>query len=274
MKKGLIFLITSAVILPLALVFLSLKPGSKNALPLVVSQEEEEIEALVLPGKVRAEKEVELKFQTSGKLAWVGVKKGDWVKRGQAIASLDKEELEKEFKKEMNDYLNERWDFEQTHDDYQETKERHLVTDEIQRILDQAQFDLNNVVLDLEIADLAVKFAAIVSPIEGIITRIDQPVAGVNITPATAVFTVSDPGSVFFEAEADEEEVVLLKQGLRAKIILDSYPEKEFDSEIILLGFAPVSSTGSAVYSVKLSLPENTDLQFRLGMAGEVEIPL
>ena len=69
-------------------------------------------------GTVRSENEVKVQFQTSGKLAWMGVKEGDSVKKWQALASLDKDELKKKFQKEMNDYLNERWDFEQTQDDY------------------------------------------------------------------------------------------------------------------------------------------------------------
>jgi multidrug resistance efflux pump len=104
-------------------------------------------------GEIRAEKDTTLTFQTLGLLSWIGFKKGDSVKKGQAVAALDKRDLEKRFKKEMNDYLTTRWDFEQTQDDYKETKDNFLVTDEIKRILDQNQFTLDNSVLDVEIAD-------------------------------------------------------------------------------------------------------------------------
>lgn len=40
-------------------------------------------------GKTSATKSVDLKFQTSGKLAWVGVKEGDEVAAFRAIAGLD-----------------------------------------------------------------------------------------------------------------------------------------------------------------------------------------
>ncbi|MBU2592005.1 MAG: efflux RND transporter periplasmic adaptor subunit [Patescibacteria group bacterium] len=239
---------------------------------IAVSSQEEEEEPLLFPGTVTAEKQVALKFKTSGKLAWVGVKEEDFVKKGQTIASLDKTELEKTFKKEINDYLSERWDFEQTQDDYRETKDRYLVTNTIKRILEKAQFDLENSVLDLEIAKLAVEYAAITTPIDGIVTQIDEPVPGVNITPATAVFTISDPDSIYFKAEADEEEVASIKEGQKGKIVLDAYPDQEFASTIISIGFAPMSSKTSTAYAVKMSLPENTDLRFRLGMNGEVEM--
>jgi len=40
-------------------------------------------------GEIKAEKDITLQFQTGGLLTWVGVKEGDKVKKGQAIASLD-----------------------------------------------------------------------------------------------------------------------------------------------------------------------------------------
>lgn len=240
----------------------------------IASPDEAEPEPLNISGEIRAEKSVNLKFQTSGKLAWVDVKEGDYVKKWQAIASLDKKELEKKFQKEMNDYLNERWDFEQTQNDYQTIKENRLVTDEIKRILEKAQFDLNNIVLDAEIADLAVKYATIFSPIDGIVTKIDEPIAGVNITPATAVFTIIDPKSVYFEAKADEEEVTKLQVGTKGIILLDAYPDQKLDSRITFISFSPMSGETSTTYAVRLSLPENTNLRFRLGMGGEVEIKI
>jgi len=279
MKRKLVYLVGSLFLVVVVIVFLAgreeiVKPGLlKKPTPTPVPIEEES-ESLSLPGEIKAEREVDLKFQTSGRLAWVGVKKGDRVKKWQAVASLDKRQLEKTFKKEMNDYLKERWDFEQTQDDYQETRERHLVTDEIKRVLEKAQFDLNNAVLDAEIADLAVKYATLVSPIEGIVTRVDQPIAGVNITPATAVFTISDPDSLYFEAEVDEEDVVKISEGMEGSILLDAYPEEKIAAKIISIDFSPIAGETSTVYAVRFSLPENENLRFRIGMGGEAELSL
>ena len=40
-------------------------------------------ETLTLSGEIDAEEKVTLRFQTSGRLAWVGVKEGDYVKKYQ-----------------------------------------------------------------------------------------------------------------------------------------------------------------------------------------------
>jgi macrolide-specific efflux system membrane fusion protein len=69
-------------------------------------------EELTVSGEIRAEKQADLRFQTGGRLAWVGVKQGDWVKKWQGIAGLDRRSIEKNLQKELNDYMNERWNFE------------------------------------------------------------------------------------------------------------------------------------------------------------------
>ena len=226
-------------------------------------------------GEVVAQTEAILKFQASGMLAWVGVREGDQVKKWQAIASLDKRELEKTFQKYANDYLSERWDFEQTQEDYEETKEMRLVTDAIQRTLDQAQYDLNKAVLDYEIKDLAVKYATIYSPIEGIVTQIDSPVAGVNITPATAEFTIADPNSVIFEANVDEVDIGQVKVGQKSSILLDAYPDEEIEVEVKKIDFtATATSGGGTAFKVEFRLPENIEEKFKLGMNGDIDIIL
>lgn len=222
-------------------------------------------------GKIKSAKEVNLKFQASGKLAWVGVKEGDRVKKWQAIASLDKLELQKNLEKELIDYMNERWDFEQDKDDYED----QIITDSLKRILEKAQFDLNRDVLDVEIADLALKLAVIVSPIDGIVTKVETPVAGINVTPATAEFIIADPNEVYFEARIDEADIAGIAVNQKALLVLDAYPDEEITAEVKQIGFqAESSSGGGTVFSVKISLPSNENLYFRLGMNGDAEIIL
>lgn len=225
-------------------------------------------------GEIKADEDVTLKFQTSGYLNWVGVKKGDRVKKWQAIASLDKRELEKDFKKEMNDFMNERWDFEQTQDDYKATKEKRLVTDSIKRILEKAQFDLENSVLDAEISDLAVKFATIFSPIDGVVVAVDAPWPGVNITPATASFRIVNPKTTYFETQVDETDVSKIEVGDKVKITLDTYPGQIFESTIEKIAFDySTTSGGGTAYNAKIPLAAGIEKEvFRLGMNGDATI--
>jgi len=248
---------------------------TKSEVKTVKVEEGKVTQTISASGKIMAKTEAVLKFQTSGMLAWVGVAEGDEVKKWQAIAGLDKKELEKTFQKYANDYLDERWDFEQTQDDYYVTKESKLVTDTVQRVLDQAQYDLSNVVLDYELKDLAVKYATIYSPIAGIVTKVESPVAGVNVTAATAEFTVSDPDSVIFEANIDEVDVGQVKPHQTGTLLLDAYLDEEIAVEVQKIDFSATgTSGGGTAFKVEFSLPGNADRRFRLGMNGDVEIIL
>ncbi len=224
-------------------------------------------EELIISGTIEAEEKVTLRFKTSGRISWIGVKEGDYVKKYQSIASLDQRELRKQLQKELNDYLNERWDFDQTKD---ENKSK-LLTDSVKRVLEKAQFDLNNAVLDVEIQNLALEYASLWTPIEGIVTRVTSPYAGVYVSPTQAEFDIVNPATVYFSATADQTEVTKLYQGLVGNLVLDAYPDETLTGNIKNISFAPKSGETGTVYTVKFVFPsENASYKYRLGMAGDL----
>lgn len=228
-------------------------------------------ETVSASGKVIAKKQAVLHFISPGKLTWVGISQGDYVKAGQAIASLDKRELEKNLIKALRDYSKERNDFEE--DRLVSYKDR-VFTDTIKRILEKNQWDLDKAVLDVEIKDLALQYATLITPIAGIVTRIDTPVAGVNIA-ATDLFVVSDPSSIVFEAEVDETDIGRVQQGKAVEVTLDSYPDDVFTGTVSRIDFtATTTSSGGTAFLVDIALPDNSNLRFKPGMNGDAEIIL
>lgn len=223
-------------------------------------------------GKTKADKSVELKFQTSGKLTWVGVKEGDHVNAYQAIASLDSREVQKNLEKALRDYSNERNDFEQTwRVTYDGKKPNDAFNDTVKRILEKNQWDLEKAVLDVELKHLALEFSTLITPISGIVTHIDTPVAGVNITPATSVFALADPKSLIFEANVDETDVGSLVLGQKAAILLDAFPEATYSGTITYISYTSQQSSGGAtVFPVKVSFDQPENL--RIGLNGDITI--
>lgn len=277
-KKRLPFLIGIFLLIAIVAGIFILKRRSKEEFKTTKVIKKDLVKAISASGKIKSEKEIDLKFQTSGKLTWVGVKEGDQVKKWQAIASLDKRELEKTLKKELVDYMNERWNFEQDRDTYDITTDdldRYTLTNAVRRILEKAQFDLNRDVLDVEIANIVLELATLVTPIDGIVTHIDVPVSGVNITPAKAIFTVADPDEVIFEANVDEVDIGQIKEGQETILTLDAYLEETIESKVIQVGFEAITTRGGGTaFPVKIQLPENKNLGFKLGMNGDLEIIL
>ena len=276
---------TKLVIIFIAIVFVSILFAIKvNSAPktntfnpkkeILISPEIKNIrDEITLTGSVDAESKADLQFQTSGQLSWVGVKVGDKVKKYQAIAALNKDILKKQLQADFNSYRSALATFDDTQDKYKDEKDNLTLTDEMKRILVRAQNTLDNSVINYEIQDLAVKYATLSTPIDGIVVSIDQPNSGVNITPSTARFMIIDPQSIYFKAQIDQEDVTRIKVGDQADIVLDSYPDKNYPSEITYISFTPVTGQSSTVYEIRFKLPKNDEnLKYRLGMDGDADI--
>jgi len=231
------------------------------------------VKTLSSSGKTKADKSVDLRFQTSGVLAWVNVKEGDVVDAYQAIAGLDTREVQNNLTDTLRDYSSDRNDFEETwRVTYDGKTAEQAFDDTAKRILEKNQWDLDKAVLDVELKHLALEYATIVTPIAGVVTRVDRPVAGINITPATAIFTISDPESIIFEATVDETDVGDLTVGQKASIALDAFPEATFSGTISYISYnSEQSSGGATVFPVKIAF-QNPSETLRLGLNGDIEI--
>lgn len=264
-----------AVILALV-VFGAIKFLGKDEKKFVTAQVERgTIEKIVsASGEVKAKNQVDLKFQTSGRLAWVGIKEGDRVEKWQVIAQLDQEELRKNLEKALRDYSKERNDFEEEYrTTYLGQTPQTALTDTIKRILEKNQWDLEKAVLDVELKDIALKYSTLVTPISGIVTRVDAPLAGVNIIHTSIVFTIAEPESTYFSADIDEVDIGLVREGQNAKINLDAYYDEPVEGQVKRVSFFSITTSGGGTaYPTEITLPENIDERFKIGMNGDAEI--
>lgn len=225
-------------------------------------------EKLTISGTIDADEKTTLRFQTTGRLSWIGVKEGDYVKKYQTIASLDQRELKMNLDKYLNTYMSERWDLEQSREDYKDQS----ITNKIRRILEKAQFDLSSSVIDVEIKNLAMELANLWTPIEGLVTRVSIPFAGMNFTLADpAEFEVVNPKTVYFSASADQTEVTKIREGMTGELTLDSYPDTPLPGSVKNISFNPKTDETGTVYAVKFYfLQDNSDYKYRLGMTGDL----
>lgn len=236
---------------------------------------------LTFSGQVDADEKADLQFQSGGRLAWVGVKEGDYVRKYQAIASLDQRQLKGTLQKYLNTYAKSRLSLDQQKEDTREVVIGGLTYDQRQRVLrtaEQYQNDLNNTVLDVEIQNIALEYANLYSPIEGIVDHMDAKVAGVNISAvAPATFRIVNPNTLFFTADADQTDVVKLYEGQQGEVTFDSYPDETIPAVITSIAFSPTEGETGTVYGVKMDFMNITnanDYKYRLGMTGDVSFVL
>ncbi len=226
-------------------------------------------ETLTLSGSVDAQEKAALTFQAAGRLAYVGVKEGDTVKKGQLIASLDVRSVKKNLQKELNDFVKTRNDLDQIREDNKSV----VMTDTIKRLLENTQYDVNNAIIDVELQSIAVQYASLVSPINGIMTRVYPAQPGVNVTPTNATYEVINPDSIYFIASIDQTEVVKISEGMKANVVVDAFPNDEIEGTIDTISFVPVQGETGTVYSVKVDIKNsNTTPKYRLAMTGDAKL--
>lgn len=233
-------------------------------------------DVLSLSGLVDADEHAVLRFQTSGRLAWVGVKEGDTVKKYQTVASLDQREVKKKLQKSLLAYMDTRNSFEQSKDDNQRVADQPInaVGDKMKRLIEDAQFGLDSSVLDVELTSLALEYSNLVTPIDGIVTRIDSKYAGVNISPAQAEFEIINPQTVYFSFTADQTEIIRLKDGAKGEVTFDAFPDQTKEGTLYYISYTPKSGETGTVYEGRMRINSPQVAEYRYGMTGDVNFIL
>jgi len=245
--------------------------GEKEELKTTKVEQKTLKETVSASGKIETENSSQLHFTFPAKVVWLGVKKGDVVRKGQALASLDKRDLELKLKKSLRDYSKERWDFEE---DKEVTYKDKVMTDTIKRILEKNQFDLDKAVADVELADIVVKNAILISPINGTVTKIEGILAGDSLiatTLAASYIKVVDLSSLKFVAQVDEVDYGKVKMGQKVEITLDSFPGAVFEGTVSFIGKEGVKTAGGGV-TIPIDIQFNSDgNNLAVGLSGDVE---
>lgn len=152
-------------------------------------------------GKVEA-RIIDLRFALSGKLAVLIKRRGDLVKKGELVASLDKKLLQAELDKQLKDYEKVRAEFEIFN------LEKGEPMDDIAKYLKsgkQAQLDIS--VKEVELAKARLDQADLFSPLEGIIIDDSDLVTGIYLTPSSNPIKVLETSSYYFEFGIEQESL-------------------------------------------------------------------
>jgi membrane fusion protein, macrolide-specific efflux system len=221
-----------------------------------------------ISGHVDAKEKVRLRFIAGGKLTYVGAKEGDLVKKWQTIATIDQATLQKQLEQDLNNYLKERWDWEEVVD---ENRGQPLTLTE-RRSQDKDQWDLENTVLNVEIRDIAIKNTDIYAPFEGILTSAPTSVAGMQVL-ASDYFEVINPQTLVFRAAIDESDIAQINIGQKATLVLDSYENTEISTEVSYISYTSTETSSGTAFVVEFPLTEADFNQIlRIGMNGDVRI--
>lgn len=225
-------------------------------------------QTIAFSGYVSADKQVTMRFSAGGKINYIGAKKGDEVKAGQTIVSLDQRSVQKQLEKQLSLYENQRLSFETQMDGYED---RWLDTEE-SREQRQDQLTLNRSILDVELQSLAIENYRLTAPFAGLVVEAPFEVTGVQVA-ATDSWLLVDPSTLYFRVLVDEVDIDEVQLGQAVQVSLDARPDEVLHGVVDDVAYQTSNTADGAVFAVKVRFLEPVSInRQRLGMNGEAKL--
>lgn len=219
----------------------------------------------VLAGKDNAV----LKFISGGKLAYINVKAGDQVQKGDAIAGLDTKALSIALQQARNTWLAKDATAKSVEDELKDNDSDETIAQREERI--NAQTARDNAYDSVRAAERAFEDAVLYSPISGIVTQATV-LAGQNVSGADTIAKIVDTSEIYLDAEVDEADIGKVKLGASSDVTLNSYPDQTFSGTVSqITPNTQKTDTGSTVVVVRIKLNDSSIL-FVDNINGQAEI--
>ncbi len=232
-------------------------------------------QSLSVSGSVTGKSMVNLTFPVTGKVVYIGAKKGDFIKKNQTIAALDQRTIVDNLQTAVKAAQNQQISFDSVNDfngnrDLSDTG----LSIAARRQLQTAINTLDQAKIAVEVQNLAKEQAFLISPIDGILTRVDIDTPGV-VAALTTTYTVVDPASVVFDMDVDQADIGKVQQGQKVKILFDAYPDQSLTQNVTNIDFVSHTTTnGGTAFTVETALPTDSLQRYRVGMNANAEIIL
>ena len=200
---------------------------------------------IILKGSAEADKNVQLRAETSGQVIGLPVAQGQFVKKGSPICQIfvgDKDEV---------------------------AKEASLNYETAKKLFDEGLYSnsqLQSAKARYERAFQDLDFASVKAPFDGIVDRIDLDVG--DFLPRQGVCaTVLDLNPILISAEISENDMSEISLGSSAKVELNNGKVFEGNVKFISSSANPVTRT----FRVEISVP-NPESEIKDGMTSEVTL--
>lgn len=230
-------------------------------------------------GTLQATNTVVVGTQVSGVIEKIYVDFNSSVKKGQLIAELDKSTLKSNLENAEADVSNTEAELEYQKSNFERNKklfEKEMIS-ETDFNLSKYNYKksvaaLKSAKANLNKAKQNLSYANIYAPINGIVlnraVEEGQTVTASMSTPE--LFTiVNDLKEMQVEADVDEADIGMVKEGQRVEFTVDAFPEDTFLGKITQVRLQPNESSNVVTYTVIVTV-ENKDLKLMPGMTASI----
>ncbi len=236
-------------------------------------------ELRTFPGKVKATREATLAFRVAGQIEHFSVKEGDYIKKGQIIASLD----ERDFQAAVADLeaklrgarsiMNEaKLNFDRNRKLLESDTIAQSAFDTAQSSFETSQANVNSLLQELRRAKLNLQYTRLVAPFSGTIAvksvenhefvQAKEPIVQLEDTSALDV-VVDIPEKVWIRGFNIKD-----KKDIKSLARFESYPGMDFD--LTVKEFQTKANAETQTYEVTLKMDNPNGLNIHPGMTAEV----
>jgi HlyD family secretion protein len=287
-NKKIIGIVASAVLLVgIVLVFAAFKMRSTGKRVEVERIAKRDLEAIVsASGRIRAQREVNITSEVSGRVTKLAVNEGDTVKRGQFLLQIDPRSVASQVVRGEAGLSVQRAALEQAKTqletaranlvlarqnlerEQQLLKDRLTSTQSFERVENEAKMRAAEVATrdaeigaaeqrirqqsaELDSARYNLSRVTIDAPIDGIVTRRnveegETAIVGFTNNPGVVMLTIADMSVVEAQIEVDETDIPLVQIGQAAKVTIDALPDKTFTGKVTEIGNSPIQAAAAA----------------------------
>ena len=220
-------------------------------------------------GAIEAENQVNLHFQSLGKVSWVGVNKGDKVNKWQALAKLDTTQLNASLQIARSNLRAAEATLGRVHDDVKDNDDDESFTQKETRTA--AEVAKDNAYEAVVSAQKALANSTLTAPFSGVVISIsDNITSGANIL-LTDFVTVADVDELKFVAQVDEVDYGKIEIGQKVEISLDAFSDEVFEGTVSHIGKVGIKTVGGGV-TIPIDVQFNANgNNMAVGLNGDVE---
>ncbi len=250
---------------------ISATPAPASTQPLATAKAKADDVVLTVSGYIVNRERIEISPRFMGQVKWIGVKKGDLVKKDDVIVRLDDAEQRARLLEIQGQLSGAKISLERAKLAYErilrlrasqnETAERE---DEARLTVDAAVAVVQQIQGMRDTVEVQLDWTVIRAPIDGVVLEkladpgelVTPQSFGGTRGPSTALVALADPHDLQVEIDINESDLPKIAFGQKCRVTPEAYPDKTFDGHVAEIAPEANRQKGTLQIKVQIEAPD------------------
>lgn len=227
---------------------------------------------LTVSGHIINRERIEVSPRVMNQVVWIGVKKGDHVKKGQVVVQLDDSEQKARIAEIDGQLAVARVAVERAKVAYARVQKLRATQNDTQEHEDETRLAVASAEAQLRqlegtraTAQVWLDWTVIKSPIDGVVLEkladpgelVSPQSFGGSRGPSTALVSLGDPNDLQVEIDVSEGDLTKVSMGQRCRVSPEAYPDKIYGGVVAEIAPEANRQKGTLQIKVQIEKPDN-----------------